>query len=198
MSLPERPTSADLPPGELPPELADFLRGKDYVCITQETNLGTVLVIKVPSPEIQSVHDNVPIWLRQELYQHPAAPVIRLVIQFYDQPENPLAFEMFVNVADAQQRADFAALSSQEQLPMLFYDEALVLRLTKMMPYRNQEEAAAILMAAEQITNRLWCVPRLCTMMSGNTVCQCITLDAPGRIRWHVACDRAVLLPRTA
>ncbi len=112
MSHPERPLSF----GELPPELADFLRSQDYACVTQETDLGTVLVIKIPSPEIQSV---------------------------------PL--EMFVNVADAQQRADFAALSSQEQFPMLFYDEALALQLTKVMPYMQQEQAAAILTAADEI-----------------------------------------------
>jgi hypothetical protein len=147
MSHPER----SLSPGELPPELTDFLKDQDYACVTQETDLGTVLVIKVPSPDIQSVRGNVPIWLRQELYQHPAAPVIRMVIQFYDQPESPIALELFVNVADAQQRADFAALSSQEQLPMLFYNDALALQLTKVMPYMQQEQAAAILTAADEI-----------------------------------------------
>jgi hypothetical protein len=74
-----------------------------------------------------------------------------MVVQFYDQPESPLALEMFVNMTDTQQRADFAALSSQEQLPMLFYDEALTLQLTKVMPYMQQEQAAAILTAADEI-----------------------------------------------
>jgi len=140
-----------LPPGVLPPELAEFLTDQDYACVTQATDIGTVLVLKIPTPDIHSLRGPVPIWLRQELYQHPAAPVIHLVLQFYDQPESPLALETFINIADAQQRADFVALTSQEELPMFFYYEALAHQLTKVMPYMHQEQAAALLTAAEQI-----------------------------------------------
>ena len=151
MSYPELSAGADFPSGELPPELADFLRDKDYACVTQMTDRGTTLVIKMPSADIQSVHGPVPILLRLELYNHPAAPVIRLVFTFYDQPESPLALETFLNVGDEQQRANADALTSQEELPMLFYDEALTHRLSKAMAYGTQEEMVEILRAADHL-----------------------------------------------
>ena len=63
--------------------------------------------------------------------------------------------ETFINVADGQQRADFVALATQDSLPMLFYDEAVTLQLAKVVPYHRQEEAAAILLTAEQMLGSL-------------------------------------------
>ena len=84
MSHPEHPSpESSLSPGALAPELVEFLKDKDYACVTQTTDIGTVLVLKIPTPDIKSVRGPIPIWLRQELYHHPTAPVIRLVIQFY-------------------------------------------------------------------------------------------------------------------
>jgi hypothetical protein len=71
------------------------------------------------------------------LYDHPLAPVIRIVVTIYDQPGAPLALETFINVADEQQRTDFEALAAQEQLVMLFYDETLSHTLTKVAPYEG-------------------------------------------------------------
>src|SRR5258708_1263526 len=93
-------------PAVLPPELADFLKDQDYACIAQATDQGTAFVMKMPGGEIESVRGTVPILLRQELYVHPTAPVIRLVFTIYDQPQTPLALETFVNITDDQQRAD--------------------------------------------------------------------------------------------
>lgn len=97
----------------------------------QATDRGTVLVIKAPGGDIRSVRGRVPIGLRYELYEHPAAPVIRMVLRIYDQPTRPLALETFINVEDPQQRSDFAALGNQDELHMLFYDETLAHRLSK-------------------------------------------------------------------
>jgi hypothetical protein len=55
----------------------------------------------------------VPIELGHELYDHPAAPVIRLALRIYDDPLAPLAMESFINVAAPDQRADYAALGTQ-------------------------------------------------------------------------------------
>ena len=64
---------------DVPPELAEFLWSQEYVALLHATNHGTVLVVKMPRHEIASVRGRVPIEVRQELYSHPAAPVIRLV-----------------------------------------------------------------------------------------------------------------------
>src|SRR6266516_8215030 len=99
MSSPEQSFGERLlPPGVLPPDLAAFLQDQDYACVTEATDHGTVLVIKVPTPDIESVRGTVPILLRQSLFQHPAAPVIQMVVRIYDQPEHPLALETFINV----------------------------------------------------------------------------------------------------
>lgn len=119
---------------QLPKELAEFLRDETYACLMQETDLGTVFVVKAPRADIESLRGRVPIHLRQELHQHPAAPVIRMVLTIYDQPTRPLAFETFVNVADPQQQSEFAGLSRQSDLHLLLYDESLRHRLSKQMP----------------------------------------------------------------
>jgi hypothetical protein len=134
----------------IPPELAEFLRHQDYVCLTETTDRGTVLIIKVPTADIASVRGPVPILLRQDLYRHPAAPVIRLLVTIFDQPARPLALETFINVADLHQRANYAALTTQTELPLLFYDEALMHQLSKVVPFRQQQEVAAILSVAER------------------------------------------------
>jgi hypothetical protein len=145
------PDSDDpLYPAVLPPELADFLKNHDYACIPQATAQGTAFVMKVPGGEIESVRGTLPILLSQELYVHPAAPVIRLVFTIYDQPQTPLALETFINITDEQQRMDYAALATQEALALLFYDESLTHRLTKMVPLSNPEDSTLILQTAEQ------------------------------------------------
>lgn len=115
----------------LPAELSDFLRDKEYACVMHSSDKGTVFIIKAPHQEIESMRGRVPIEVRHELFEHPAAPVIRTVITIYDQPDRPLALESFTNVEDKQQRSEFAALATQGYLHLLFYDESVKHRLTK-------------------------------------------------------------------
>ncbi|MGH9963065.1 MAG: hypothetical protein ACREBC_39110 [Pyrinomonadaceae bacterium] len=139
------------------PELAAFLREQEVACLMQATNQGTAFVIKLPGQEIASVRGRVPIHLRHELYSHPAAPVIRTVLTIYDQPARPLGLETFTNAAQPDQRDDFARLASQDQLPLLFYDERLAHRLSKVVPYQDEGQVGEILMQAESI---LAAIPR--------------------------------------
>jgi hypothetical protein len=120
-----------LSPSLLPPELAAFLRTQELACLTHATDRGTVFVIKAPESIIQSVQGRVPIQVRHELYDHPAAPVIGILTTIYDQPQSPLWLETFINANDADQHADYATLAEQRELFMLFYDEGLRHRLTK-------------------------------------------------------------------
>lgn len=149
--LPEKP----LPPGALPSELAEYLKEQETACLMQETNLGTVFVIKLPRHEIEAVRGSVPIRQRHELYEHPAAPVIRTLLTIYDQPETPLALETFTNIGDPQQRADFAALERQRHTPLLFYNEHLALRLTKQVPSPDPITVRRILRDAERFRARI-------------------------------------------
>jgi hypothetical protein len=147
---PEFPLIANGPlvPAVLPSELADFIRDEEFACLTHPTDQGSVLVLKAPEPEIASVQGPVPIGIWHSLYDHPTAPVIRMLLRLYDQPNGSLAFESFVNVADPRQRADYAALSQQDQFALLFFDEQLRHRLTKVVDNSRRTEMAEILQSA--------------------------------------------------
>ncbi len=139
-------------PIALPDDLAQFLRtAPEFACVTEATSLGTAYVVKAPAHDIQSLRGRVPIHIQHSLHQHPQAPVIRTVISLYDRPEAPLRLETFINVAAADQRADFARLADQEELWMLFYDERLQHRLTKRVPQPNRAGIAEVLTAADAI-----------------------------------------------
>jgi hypothetical protein len=138
-------------PSPLPEDLAEFLRHQDVACLMQGTDQGTAFVLKLPAEDIESARGRVPIRLRHELYAHPTAPVIRTLLTLYDQPDRPLALETFTNIQDEDQRSAFAALAHQEALLLLFYDEQLAHKLTKVVPVTNPEQSAVVLNYAEQI-----------------------------------------------
>ncbi|HEY7037086.1 MAG TPA: hypothetical protein VH482_37545 [Thermomicrobiales bacterium] len=133
----------------MPPPLAAFLRGVDLAAVTTETTLGTVLVVKAPAAAIAGLAGEVPVGIHHELYNRPTAPVVRMVTAFYDVPDDPLVFETFFNVGDLQQRREYALLSRQGALPIVFYDEGLSPRLGKRVRIGNGEEIAGILSTAD-------------------------------------------------
>ncbi len=142
--------NAPLIPTSLPPDLAEFLRAQRYACLTHATDRGVVLVVKIPGIDIESARGTVPIHFQHELYEHPAAPVIRIVTTIYDQPRSPLRLETFANVEDPQQRSDYAALAEQQELFMLFFDEALQHRLTKAVGGLDNPVMLDVLQRADQ------------------------------------------------
>ncbi len=89
--------------------------------------------------------------IRHELYTHPLAPVIRTVLVLYDQPERPLALKTFINVAEENQRGDFAALRGQEHLHLLFYDEEVQYRKGITVPNSQRATIPTILQRADTV-----------------------------------------------
>lgn len=138
MASPERGFSPE--PHQLSPDLIDFLKDRPVACILVPTNQGTVMAIKIPRRDIESARGTVPIQVRHELFSHPQAPVIRMVVTIYDKPRSPLALETFINVEDPQQKADHEALAEQEELYMLFYDETVTHQLSKGVKNEAREE----------------------------------------------------------
>jgi len=122
----EPPSGADLPP-----DLATFLRSQRLGCLLTGTTEGSAFVIKASNDEIEGLRGPMPVLLRQELYRHRSAPVLRLLLGLYDRPPTALAFESFVNVDDAGQRHDYGELARQDAIDLHFYDEALRHRLDK-------------------------------------------------------------------
>lgn len=143
---PDRDPTEPLPAVALPPELAEFLRSHDgAVCVAHATSAGTAYILKTPAADLASLRGTIPVSLRHELYDHPTAPVLRTVLTLWDRPEAPLRLETFCNVADPEQRADFAALADQDEVLLLFYDEALRHRLSKRVPTPNREDIPLLL-----------------------------------------------------
>ncbi len=136
-------------PNALPPELADFLKDRPIACLLQPTDQGTIMVVKLPQRDIQTLSGRVPMRVRHEIYTHPQAPVIRVVVTIYDRPQNPLALETFINIEDPQQRADYSALSNQEHLYLLFYDEQIQYRLGKGVDNDARSDTPMILAQAD-------------------------------------------------
>lgn len=135
----------------LPPELAEFLMGQEFAALLHATNQGTVLVVKMPRYEINSVRGRVPIEVRHELYSHPTSPVIRMVTRIYDQPDSSVALETYVNVADDDQRGDYSALRHRSTFLMLFYDELVQHMLTKRVGGMAPEVIDEVLRHADQL-----------------------------------------------
>jgi hypothetical protein len=153
----ERDHQYDDTPDALPPELVATLEGIDYACVTVATTAGTALLLKAPRHEIESARGQTPIRLGHELYAHPAAPVIRMSVHVYDQPASLLALETFINVADPDQRADYAALAEQDEIPLLFLDEHLAQRLTKRLTHSHsgRDVVPRIVALAEQLLDQI-------------------------------------------
>ena len=112
-------------------------------------------MLKAPAAEIARARGPVPMLVRHQLYSHPAAPVIRTVLTVYDDPSQPLRFESFINVAEQDQYADFAALANQERLVVLFYDEQLRHRLSKLIHAGLDNAIAEMLARAEQVRSAI-------------------------------------------
>lgn len=148
MSREQRDSREPFHPSPLPLALMAFLKERPRAIFMHGTNIGTVFVVKLPGKEIRVMPNPVPIHLRQELYRHPNAPVIRLVATILDRPRNPLALETYVNIEDEYQRRDYQALANQDQLHMLFYDEAGQHRLTKQITHPGKENVNHIIAAA--------------------------------------------------
>jgi hypothetical protein len=145
-----RATNEPYQPSPLPPELADFLKDRPLAGMLESSDQGTVVVIKAPLEEIRSLVGRVPISIRHELYEHRAAPVIRTIVTIYDQPSTPLALEVFTNVGDPQQRTELAALATQKQVYLLFYDEFLRHCLSKRVALLGQQAIIDILERADR------------------------------------------------
>lgn len=147
------------PSAPLPPDLAAFLASQHLACLLVGTERGSGFVIKAPGEEIESLRGPLPVLFRHELYRHPSAPVIRLLLRLYDRPDDrppsSLAFESFVNVDDDGQRNDYGDLARQDLVGLHFYDGALRHRLTKQIRNTLRADIPTVLITALRLRARI-------------------------------------------
>ena len=135
----------------LPPELVEAIRDVDYACVTLPTSRGTAVIAKLPDSEIERIGGTFPIQVRHELFGHSASPVIRLTATLYDDPDDPLLLETFFNVGEEDQRSDYAALSEQDEILLLFYDQRHQHRLAKTVGNGSRAQIPWVLQGAEAL-----------------------------------------------
>jgi hypothetical protein len=136
---------------ELPSELTDFLRTQEYACLLHASNRGTVFLLKAPAHELTTLNGPTPVRVSHELYSKPTAPVIRMLLRWYDRPDSTIAFESFTNVADPQQRQDYRRLAKQSTLTVVGYDELLRLAVQKRVANHQQREITQIADLADKL-----------------------------------------------
>lgn len=142
-------------PFALPLELIEAIKDDEYACVTLATDRGTALIAKMPASVIDALRGTYPIQLRHELFQHPAAPVIRITATLYDQPQQPFVLETFINVADFDQYADYVTFTDQDELPILFYDGQHQFRLAKAVNNGPRETVPQIIKAAKRLLQQI-------------------------------------------
>jgi hypothetical protein len=136
-------------PLALPPELLAFLRERDYACLTQLTDQGTVYLCKTRDADLETLAGPFPIQIEHELYRLPQAPVVRALLTLWDRPAAPLRLESFTNVRDPAQREELAALTGQTTALLLFYgDAARVHRAKRIAQHQEQRTQLTRLLAA--------------------------------------------------
>src|SRR5581483_3416280 len=145
-----RRASEPLHPSPLPPDMAEFLRTQERTALFWGTDIGTILVVKLPRSDIRGIPSPVPIHVAHELYEHPAAPVSRSVVTIMDQPGNPLRLESFTNVGDPDQEAHFATLATQDRFYAFFYDERVRHRRTVAVGVSDPEGISGVLRGAQE------------------------------------------------
>jgi hypothetical protein len=126
-----------VPPNELPTEIKELFEKIGYGCLALEADIGIVHVCHASDTEIEGFA-NKPVTSRWQLIKMPTAPLIRLEVKIFDQPENPYRFESFLNVAEQDQEKVLAELANQNRLFLAFYGEDLGYRYTKVIPHDIQ------------------------------------------------------------
>lgn len=158
-SRPHADASPSASPLELPTDLTAFLRTQSRACLLLGTDAGSSFILKTPAADIPDLRGVLPTLFRHELYRHPNAPVIRLLLRFYDRPAasppSSLAFESFINVDDEQQRQDYGELARQDSIRLHFYDDTLQRRLTKIIQNTTQADVPQVLLTALSLRARI-------------------------------------------
>ncbi len=127
-------TSEMMPPFELPPELREVFERTGPGCIPSETNIGVVHVCHASDQDIDGFA-NQPAAYQWQLALMPTAPLLRLEVTIFDQPQNPYRFESFLNTGQEADTRIAEQLVSQEELYFAFHGEDFTHRFTKVMDH---------------------------------------------------------------
>lgn len=124
-------------PNEMPEEIKELFERFGYGCLALETTIGVVHVCHAADADIAGFLD-APVSYQWQLIKMPTAPLVRLVVQIFDHPQDPYQFESFLNVAEPDQAGILAQLAGQDRLLLSFFGDDLGHRFTVRVPHGSQ------------------------------------------------------------
>ena len=136
-----RPSTHRVELGELGHILAAW---PGAVAIPAEINDLAAIVVKLAAADAASAHrPGVTVGFQSQAGLYPQAAVIRLLLTVYDNigtgevssPSAPLAFDCFLNPADAHDLSLLRKLLGQTLLDLHFFDDGLHYQYTKRIPF---------------------------------------------------------------
>lgn len=127
-----------MPKPQLDERYRDALRSQPGpLCVAMIVNGQAVMVCKLPRAEAEALRGQIGIGYRSELGLYEAGAVIRLVIDFYDQPDAPMTADTFLNVADNADLRVVERLAAQNMLDIHLFDPRMDYLFTKRIPFRE-------------------------------------------------------------
>lgn len=100
------------------------------------------VIVKADRKTISGLRGTIPIGYRSELGLYPSGAVVRLVFDFYDQPDNPLTMDTFLNPGGADDLRFLRTLATQPAIVIhLFEDSAIEYQYSKQINHRETSRA---------------------------------------------------------
>lgn len=124
------------------PDLPEFYKNAlrsspGTLCTVALINHAAALVVKLDRAAIERLRGPIPIGFRSEAGFFDTGAVIRLVLDFFDQPDSPLLVDTFLSVAAPDDRAVLTSLAQQEMLDIHLFDPRLTYHYSKRIPLRE-------------------------------------------------------------
>lgn len=122
------------------------------VCSCAIVNGQAAIIVKAERATCEGLRGPIPIGYRPELGMYPSGAAIRLAIDFYDQPGNPLSLDTFLNVAAADDLRLLRVLAAQPVIVIHLFDEAIEYVISKQITHRetSRSELGTLIEQARQ------------------------------------------------
>ena len=96
------------------------------LCTSLLINEQAAIVVKAPRATCEGLRGPIPIGYRPEAGFYPSGAVIRLVLDFFDKPDDPLGLDTFLNVASADHLQLLRVLQAQPAIIVHLFDDAAI------------------------------------------------------------------------
>lgn len=107
------------------------------LCTSAIINEQAAIIVKAERATCEGLRGPIPIGYRAELGMYPSGAAIRLAIDFFDHPDDPLSMDTFLNVAQADHLRLLRVLAAQPVIVIHLFDEAIDYVISKVINHRG-------------------------------------------------------------